>query len=159
MSLQRYTSRTFQFRDAVVARLRDATWPPTPFLPPDMASPHIGWSDTTAEYVMVVRVESGVDVARIGPTGRDERITATVAIYTGIPLRTEDEAHARCGALAEVVQRLFFDDTGPFPEPVALGLNGEFSSASIDRVELLPGRTTDGFSMSCEIDVSVSADI
>lgn len=159
MSVQRYTSRTFQFRDAVMARLRDAAWPPSAFLPANVPSPHIGWHAEAAEFVMVDRVASGVDVARLGPTGRDERITATILIFTGIPRRTDDEAHARCAELADVVQRLFFDDTGPFPEPVALGLAGEFSSASIDRVELLPGRTPEGFEARCEIDVSVSADI
>lgn len=159
MSVQRYTSRTFQFRDVVVARLHAATWPPSPFLPANVASPHIGWDNEKAEFVMVDRITSGAEVARLGPTGRDERITATILIFTGIVGRTEDEAHARCGELADVVQRLFFDDTGPFPEPVALGLDGEFSSASIDRVEILPGRTPEGFEVRCEIDVSVSADI
>lgn len=157
MSSQRYTSRFMQFRTALLARLAGAAWPPVEHA--DGWAPHIGWSPDAAEFVFIDRVASTLTGVAVGPTMRDERITATVGIFTGWPGQTEDACMARLEVLADVVQRLFFDDQGPFPEPVDFNLDGEYLSASVDRVELMPGRTPQGFEARCEIDVSIGADV
>lgn len=157
MSSQRYTSRFLQFRARLRDRLAAAAWPPVPEL--EGWTPHIGWSGDAVEFVMIDRVASNLLVEALGPTMRGETITATVVIYTGLIGYSEEQCMERLGLLADVVQRLFFDDDGPFPEPVSFGIDGEYSSAAIERVELMPGRTPEGFEARCEIDVSVSADV
>lgn len=157
MTSQRYTSRAMQFRARLLDRLAGAVWPPIPDSPD--WSPHIGWDPELAEYVMVDRVASQLQHAAQGPTLRDERITATIVIFTGLVGRTEQQCMDRLEELADVAQRLFFDDQGPFPEPVSFDLAGEVLSAEITRFELFPGRTEEGFEARCEIDVSVATDI
>lgn len=153
---QRYTSRTFEFRRRLLERLAATTWPQIPQQPDQ---PHIGWHPELAEYVMVERVAGNLTHAAQGPTMRDEQITATIVIFSEVPGFDESQAYERMEHLADTVQHLFFLSDGPFPEPVSFDLDGEYLSASVDRVELFTGPAPEGFGVRCEIDVSVAADI
>jgi len=130
------TSRVFEAARKVKARLIAQSWPahPTTGTVPQVALCEPDWTEQF-EVVWVVP-QIGDDSAitwRSMPNGRDEQFNILIQIST-LDLADEDAVLARVEALADVVQRAFYDDATAVTPP-----NNRIKPLDIAEAVLLEG--------------------
>lgn len=114
MTANATTSRVFAAARAAKTLLSGATWPAGGLGGKD---PAVGFANVdesrSGEFVQIIPlVGDDASIAwRAMPVQRTETFAITVLIVSNIGAKTDDAALTRIEALADVVQRLFYDDS------------------------------------------------
>lgn len=160
MTASATTSRVFAAARAAKTLLEGATWPAGGL---GGADPTVGLADVDpsrdGEYVIVVP-QVGADASivwRAMPASRIERFVLSVYIVSNIGAQTDDAALTRIEALADVVQRLFYDDTQAAVTDALKALTSETVKATTpSQVQFRVGEFNNGeFGAQAEVTVPI----